>query len=633
MIAGALRRILLVVLVVAAWVSVPSLARAERCGDDARAWLERCATRAAIPMRLEACPSNVAVVELRPAGSKPLRVEISTSKSAFRRAGEYGLAPIGDFSDWKLEAEPTRAALDAIVRCAESEPPRALLAADAPPPEPAPGGGDRATRPSSPPLLLIGAAALVLAACALAGGRTRRAIGPAIAALSALAAIVVLRRLLVPFAFFHQNGQGPEWIAFAVRGDAGEYGPGYPEVFGWIAARARRPDHAVAIAQELLAATVPVSGFAIVRSVRGSRALAVVAAIGLAIEPVLTRAARSESYFATIASLLFAAAALLSTTDRSRGLRARALGITAAALLVAQAARIHPLAWIPCAAVPLVLACRPGALRRRLARTIVATLAIGAIATPLVLPAMRATLRGHLGAGFLPGARAIAAGAASTALVALLAVASLVVLRRTRAVGSRAFVLVAVAALATASNVVRLDSAVVSASYVHLFVPSALAAVAGVAAVAPIRAANAAAAAAIALAAHAIVERPITALPTDARELAWALEWRETLPAGAQVASVARVDPRMLSLPLAGEGLPRWIRIGAEGSAPFDGGGPRFYYRSSLCASAEGAPVCARFESQQRLRLVASRRFPAQGSLPWLPLPPGEVEVALFALE
>src|SRR5207245_9705489 len=84
-------------------------------------------------------------------------------------------------------------------------------------------------------------------------------------------------------------------------------------------------------------------------------------AVLLAAEPVSIRIAASESYFPGIVALCLAGAVcLLAAADawfapgRSRADRARAFAFaTAGGLLVAQASRIHPIAWGEAGFVPL----------------------------------------------------------------------------------------------------------------------------------------------------------------------------------------------------------------------------------------------------------------------------------------
>jgi hypothetical protein len=431
---------------------------------------------------------------------------------------------------------------------------------------------------------------------------------PVLFAVAAMALVFFLRQAMQSFAFFHQNGQGAQWIDFAFRGDAGEYGPGYGEVFGWVA-RGRRPDRGVAELQGVLAASIPLSVYAIARCSGAARSTAMVLGAAMAFDPVLARLARSESYFSLIAALIFAAAAVVALTD----LRHRWLGLGAAGLLLAQAARVHPLAWVPCALVPLVLLCRPGRPRDRVRRTALAALVIAAVAAPLVLPSLRAPLPGALGPGFLPGARALLARtwipiAIGGALATGLAV-------RFPKVGIRAWVLAAVCAVAFATDVLRGDAKVVHAAHLLLYLPALIAAISAV---------QPGLALSVVAMIHVLVERPMHALPTDALELQWAMQWREELPRGATVAALQRAEHRLLLLPLTGDALP--VAVPLEST-------PAFYYRSSLCFTPEGAPECVMFESTHKLRMISARRLPSIASLPWAPMPAGEIEVALFAVE
>ena len=238
---------------------------------------------------------------------------------------------------------------------------------------------------------------------------------------------------------------------------------------------------------------------------------------------------------------------------------------------------------------------------------------------------MRASLASDLG-GFLVGARSLLVlrGAAALALVAV--VTALGLWRATRKAGSRGMVLAIVVAVAALSDILASDAAVVRAAHLHLFAPAALAAIGSLRGRwAPLGVG------ALALA-MIFAMRPLVVHPTDAREQAFALEWRERLPQGAEVASVDRAGKRLLSLPLVGEGLPTWRRVDEHGGAHY-GAGPRFYYRGSLCSTPEGAPICTAFERAHHLELIETRRLPAIASLPWAPLSPGEIDVALYRVE
>ena len=580
-----------------------------RCGPDAQEWVRRCAEVQAVPMTLGACPAGVAIVEL-PA----LSVELSRAPKGFRRVGAFGLSPIGDFADWKLEPAARRQAFDALAACVEREPPEALLTREGAP-----------AAPSSPiariPWLFV-VAAVLAAFVAFSLRASLRSIGLGTAA---FIAIVLARRASTAATFFHQNGQGPDWIAAALRGDAGEYGPGYPELFGWIATRARRPDLAVFVAQELLAATVPVAGFLLVRAVGASRAVALAVGALLTLDPVLVRLARSESYFATIVALLFLAAALLTTAFAETARAPRLTATVGAALLIAQAGRIHPLAWVPCAMVPLVLLTLPGRGRAREASGV--ALACAVASTLWVLPTMRAALGGALGHGFLPGARALFVERLWPFALALAIVGGLAMARVTRALALPVGVVAFTTVIAVATNVVRADAPVIRSSYLHLFAPTVLA---GLAVLARWQATLWLGL--VAAVAHAALDRSTTVLPTDARELAFALEWRETLPTDAEVAALQRVGDRVLTLPLFPGRTAATVALSRVGDARFTRPA-RFYVRTSLCATPEGAPLCAAFESTHTLRPLTRRTFEARASLPWLPLPPHPIEVVVFAVE
>jgi hypothetical protein len=566
-----------------------------RCGLDAIEWVARCAQSSGVPMKLIECPSGLAIVEAGPA----LRIEISTSPNAFARVRKHGFSPVGSFADWKEEPAARRDAFDAVVHCAERSPPDALLAPQTPPDPTIPSAVAPYRAP--PPFLLL--AGLVVALFAVRLKKTC-----AYAAVGTLA-VFIARSLLRAPAFFHQNGQGPSWADFVLRGDAGDYGPGYVEVFGWVATRAQQHDLAIFTMQRILAATVPISAYCIVRA-SGGRRVAVVIACALAIDPVAMRIGASESYFAVIFALLFMAAAIVTTAS------SRVLGYVAAGLLVAQAARIHPVAWVACATIPLPLLFRAGRLKNRLRDGALACAVIGGIGLVLTLPLIRAVLAGRLGSQFLPTARAVAIAMGPRFAIALLVCGAFAV--RSRMLGIRAFALVFTVAVASISNVVMHDSPVVSAAYVHLFLPAAVLPIAFLAArhhLGPY-------ALAVVAALHIAIDHRKVPLPTDALEQSWALEWRSSIPRDATITAVGKAGERVFALPL------RTYRPVEH--KPND---VRFYYRSSLCSTPEGAPLCARFESEHRLAAIMSRRFPARASLPWLPLPEGEIEATLFRVE
>src|SRR5262249_1974206 len=90
----------------------------------------------------------------------------------------------------------------------------------------------------------------------------------------------------------------------------------------------------------------------------------------LAIDPIAIRMGATEAYFAAIAVLCTggSAAMLLALHEMEAGSRWRAAALlVAAGLLLSQAARTHPCAWVLLATVPFViLAGAAGSWRRRI---------------------------------------------------------------------------------------------------------------------------------------------------------------------------------------------------------------------------------------------------------------------------
>jgi hypothetical protein len=195
--------------------------------------------------------------------------------------------------------------------------------------------------------------------------------------------------------------------------------------------------------------------------------------------------------------------------------------------------------------------------------------------------------------------------------------------------------LVACLAAGSAASLLGDSPALILGGYWHLYAPVVV--VAAVALLAELgrerRVATATAlvvgAAGVALAAATWPE--LTRQPTDVREQAWAMEWREALPSGARVAYVERAQARIVRLPLFGDAV-RAIYLGPGEprlSAPSKAG-QLYYVHTSLCASAEGRDACRRFEEQHRLRPIATRKLPSLASLPYLPLPEAAIEVGLY---
>src|SRR6185436_13241240 len=141
--------------------------------------------------------------------------------------------------------------------------------------------------------------------------------------------------------------------------DIAAYGPGYSEIFAPIAALApSNPDWAIFACNALFSALLTPLALAIGRMTGVAASAAFLAAVLLAIDPIAIRMGATEAYFAAIAVLCTAASAtmLLALHEMEAGGQWRATAfLLAAGLLVAQAARIHPCAWVVMATAPLVI--------------------------------------------------------------------------------------------------------------------------------------------------------------------------------------------------------------------------------------------------------------------------------------
>ncbi|MCC6556841.1 MAG: hypothetical protein IT372_28120 [Polyangiaceae bacterium] len=621
-------------------VLLPARARAAAdpaCVAAVKPWADGCALARGLAVLPRACPQGRLILSIRAEGGTALDVDVGPPvPGAFRVAGGLSIAPVAEMADWSQAPAAHRRALDDLAACLDQDPALARLL----PPQPSREVQRPAAARPSPVVLLIGLAAAA-AACALRRRAPRspgrRASWVPLAALSVAA--LAFRWLALPRAFFHQNGHGPSWIAYALgTADLERYGPGYAEVFGEIARLApAAPEAAVFAAQALAGAAIPALAFSIARRAGAGRALALALAVPLVVDPALGRMAQGESYFNACAALLFAAAAALAAGARGSPRRPGFwIAALAAGLLVAQAARIHPLCWVPAATLPAVVLVQRGRLRRRIALAAASAAVIGVVVGVVALPAMRAVIAGPLGRQWMSD---IAVGAGGWAQIAAAAAAAVIAWRTS----PRAVLPIAVGAaclvVAVAANRVRHDDPRISAACLRLAWPALIAAAAAALSSMPLAArARSALCAAVALAgaAHAASTfRPMAALPTDAVEADWALRWRGRLPAGARVIYLHSAERRVVALPLyppAAGPAPDALDAGALAHATALGPGV-YYYRSSLCGTEEGREACAAFERRHTLRLLEERDLPSSASVPWLPMPPGPIRAALYEIE
>jgi hypothetical protein len=278
---------------------------------------------------------------------------------------------------------------------------------------------------------------------------------------------------------------------------------------------------------------------------------------------------------------------------------------------------------VPAALVPLVIIACPGRLERRIKAAAAAGAGICAVVLVTTGPVLLDTLRGAIGDQWLPHAQSrLEARLAMGAILALLpwiAVAALLARRWQAAiVAQRVALVITVVAVGHATNLLGRTPAWFDGAYWALHAPVAAAAVAGgLAALARARRASAALAASAAALA-AIRWGAHTALPTDALELQRVLALRDRLPPGAVVAYVARAGKGVLYLPIykwRNEGRAHHLQItaGKGASARLEHlGRDVFYYRSSLCSTAEGRAACDQIERDHALAPIETAELPAR---------------------
>ena len=596
------------------------------CDAGIEAWVSRCAASAERQLELVTCHHGVVVVR---APAERLDVELrARTDASFRSAGSIGLSPVGQFADWSRESEARRTMLEALVGCAERDPNLPLALATTATPRPP--DGPRA------PWLLIAA----LATIGLCLWRTRPKFGrEAQLALGLAAACALLRWLAAPGSFFHQNGQGPLWVAHALGGEAGlaAYGPGFAELFA-LPARliASEPERGLWLFQSLLAATVPPAAWFIARRLGAKLWLAAALALGCALDPLLARLAATESYFSSILSLcMLATAATSAAAPRLRG-SSFFLPIVGAALLVAQMLRIHPSAWPVALTVPLPLLLAPGSVRRRLTLCAAGGALMVVIAAIASGSAIFDVMHGTLGQKWLPrtAPRWELLSQRPTLYVLGVAVVVGLSLRSFRGLVI-ALAGVGVVAAARLTDLSSDPNAAVTAAHQRMYLP-AVVVLCSVAIARGFRAPRAQSAAALALVVLSLLtlpaRLPLSRLPTDAREAEFVRTLRVRLELKATVAYLERADSQVSVLPLYAGRTARRAPLRNDDVA-FDLGSlpqPAYYFRSSLCATPHGAPVCAAVERGVHLEPVAEATLPAIPSMRWNAYQGDEVKVTLL---
>ncbi len=643
------RALALCVVLLGLLTSATTVAKAGSCGSAAKAWSTHCSAVQHMKVTPVFCVGDRATFQLETTGVQPLRVEISRNRSGAMQA-----VPIGDFPHWNEVPAPRRALLDKVRACVQAgfdpaafKPVELKLRA-------------RQVETGTPRLpwlavlaTLLGAIVVVLLAHSV---HRRRCIELLVAGCALTLVAFVFRRALFPPAFFHQNGQGPDWINYALGVSSG-YGPGFFQFFG-LAARLHpeRAEQAVFLQAGLLAAAEPLCVLAIARASGARWLLAGTLALATLVAPGLARLANSETYFGVCTALLLLAGAVLATGARSGRLRSWSFGlaVASAGLFIAQAALVHPVCWVPAALLPVVVFTGRGSLRRRTRLAIASAVGIAIVVvaatggflfhqahsqarwtqrTAVILPHMwppvaRLAALAIVVAAFLwfRGRRRSAAS-----WVLLLPVLLAVGLFSGRTLGAGLplsinwgwWALELPAGVATASALLGLLGRAVSKRHTEAIV---------------------AATTAVALSVwFAASWRSLRELPTDALEARFVESWRSTLPPSSSVAYLSRVQPSITTIPVYGCCDPRHIEVHQLSVRDSDTplvlkryaqlvreDRPVYYYRSSLCSTPAGAAECTAIERRLSLQIMAHSWLPARPSAPWIRYRDSRVEVGLF---
>jgi hypothetical protein len=628
------------------------------CSVETKAWLGRATAEVPGGVRAVSCAPGRVRLRLPAEGrGGAMDVEVAAgSGPAFRRVGRLRVSPILEVDDFKKVPLPQREAFEALSGWLGAHGAEVVLEpvrSDVVPPR---GLGRLLARPGGGGYTggALVAGALVLAAIGAGRGRGERT-GAARRDARALgvvfAAALGLRLLFGPFAPHHVNGQGPVWILGALSDPSllSGYGPGYVEITGRVAALfPGRADDAIFAANAVVSAAAAPLVFALGRALGLEGARALVAAALVAADPVSVRFGATEAYFPPIIALTLGAALALVVAARrvEVGRRGSALSLAAAAaLLSAQAARVHPVAWGPVALGPMfVLA---AALARKepggrgwlragggaAAAAVVVALGVGATSSGWI-----AAVSGRVGAHYRAGEGLSALTHPRTLAVLLAAAIALVVLARPRALALSA--LASLAALAATRDAYA-QSDLWRASYDRLYLAAPLLALA---AMIPARLSflgapskTMAFAGALALAALVHGAPVVRGRTTEQLEHGFFREAFAALPPGCRVAYVQRVGKRVLRLPeyaLRAEiGGPR-NAVEVASSADVLGlhapGGCLRYARTSLCASVDGRGACEAIERGLELSSEARALLPARASYDELPYDREAVDVALF---
>ncbi len=628
------------------------------CPSDVGEWASDCEDRTGLRVTPVFCPAGAIVFELQQPGEDPIRVEVGALERGRETVGNFGVSAIGEFPDWTQVGSDIRVPFDGMLRCLAADddleiPEGELVPAgranethrDGTQPaghrDATPGGPERPGLPWWPlfqALLVIG----LFAGCASFVDRGRL-IRVGLFLFGLAAASYAIGLALHPDAFLHQNGQGPWWINYALC-LPNEYGPGYGELFKWVAAQSPgQPDLAVFALQGLLGALWPVWAWITVRGIGGDRWLATVAAIAVALDPVVGRVVHSESYFATMTSLLFPAAAVLAVGARfsPKWRWALPLATLAAGALIAQSARIHPLGWLPAAFLPFVVAVSDGKFRSRILQSFLVGIGIAIVVGLTSGQQMMDVMTSRIGQSWGPRLEldSMIKLARPVIWIGLYWSGFLLIFarRRIRAVTS-GIILWALICTAAGTNLLGHSNSSIVAALMYLQLPVAIMLVAaGLRELTRTTLQRAVVATLVLICAlmwHKSNWHRYSDFPTDVLEAEFVMEHRHLLPTYSSVFYLGQAGQQRVFLPLYGEcsGDSPHAERGGFGQRPFRSGD--YYLRSSLCFTEEGAPTCQEREAGWEFEVIATADLPAKASIGGLDYTSETVQVALLqALE
>ncbi|HEY6461834.1 MAG TPA: hypothetical protein VIY73_16830, partial [Polyangiaceae bacterium] len=391
------------------------------CGPQARAWAAACSSAGSTHVEAFECPAGHVVFAVTDGGGPPVFVDATRGAAGMRQVQGIALSPIGEFADFRAAPRPVKVAFARVLGCVQSDPavpvgePKGIQPTDA-------LADAGATGMAAPWCLLAGLALATLALGARTSGtRSSRRRGLVDARgraswrsrcttagllVGAGAALLALAQVTAGASFFHQNGHGANWIAYAL-GQRCPYGPGFPELFGWAARlRPARPESLVFACNAALAASCPATAWLVARRAGAPVLVAWAVALGLVADPLLWRLAFTESYYVACTSLVLAATAVSLSAPTLRTWSPRFLGAQiAAGFLAAQAARVHPVGWVAIAVVPFAQLAMPGSWKRCMGHAALALGMVGATVGAGAGHAVIALLRGATGAQYLPEVR------------------------------------------------------------------------------------------------------------------------------------------------------------------------------------------------------------------------------------